>query len=315
MKVTHLFLSALAIAGAAFATAQHDPSKTMIVVNGSPIKADVYYRRMEILPNVGRNNNGRYQPATPGFLTLQTLINEILLVQLAAERKVTPTAAEIQEEYDAKLHDAPEIPQILKAAGVSEADYRNDLMIQLCEFKIITQGINITDQEVESYYKTNLPNYTVPKRWKVRVIVVTSDAKMKQVDDELRAGKAFSAVATAMSEDVTKVDGGLLGEVTEEQMGPAVKEPLLALQKGQTSGWIKGEGETRVKYLIDDILPSSVFPLDKYLARQIRRTLMTDRGRNRNNIFKLMADFRKKARIEYQGTPFDKQIKQALESS
>jgi len=299
----------------ASAQAQIDLNKTMIVVNGTSIKADNYFRRMEILPNVGRVTEGRFQPATPGYLTLQALINEILMIQLAEERKVAPTAAQIQEELDAKVAVTPELLQIVKLAGLTEADLRHDIRVQLSEFNVITQGINITDQEVETYYKGNLPNYTFPKRWKVRVIVVTTDAKMKQVDDLLKAGRPFAEVARDHSEDITRIDGGMLGNIAEEQMGPNVKEPIMALQKGQMTGWTSGTGTTKAKYLAEDVLPSEVLPLDASLRRDIRRTLMLDRGRNRNNIFKLMSDFRKKARFEFQGTPFDKQLKQALEGA
>lgn len=297
------------------ATAQVDLNKTMIVVNGTPIKGETYFRRMEILPNVGRVNNGRFQPATPGFLTLQALINEILMIQLAEEKKVTPTDAQIAEELKAKLEVTPNLMDIIKLAGISEEDFRYDIKVQLCEFNLITQGINIADQEVENYYKANIPNYTFPKRWRLRVIVVTSDEKMKQVDDLLKAGRSFSEVASQLSEDITRIDAGLLGNVSAEQMGPSVKEPIMALQKGQMSGWLRGSDQNRAKYLVEEILPEEVLLLDASLKRDIRRTLMLDRGRNRNNIYRMMTDFRKRARFDFQGTPFDKQLKQALEGA
>jgi hypothetical protein len=38
-----------------------------------------------------------------------------------------------------------------------------------------------------------------------------------------------------------------------------------------------------------------------------------DKGQVRNNLPKMLAEFRKKARIEWQNTPFDRQLKELFE--
>lgn len=302
-------LAALALPLAA--PAQVDNNRTMITVNGQAIKGGFYYKRMEMLPNVGRVVNQRFQVASPGFLTLQLLVNELLVMQLAKEKQLAPTEAEIQEEINFRKLQEPRLIELIKSVGLSEEDLRYEVTVYLSEFKLATQGINITNQEVETFYRSKIKEYTLPKRWRLRIIGVTTDELQKSVDDALKAGKPFSQVATEFSEDITKVAGGYLGDVPAERLGSAVKDQVMSMQKGQTSGWILSEG-LRVKFFVEDILAEQVLPLDDTLKRVIRRNLMVDRGRTRNNVTQMINEFKKRAKFEFSGTPFDQQLREAL---
>ena len=92
----HIALLALATLGIATSAFSQD-DKPMVVINGESILRGNYVKRMEVLPGVGKNFGGKFVEASPGFLTLQTLINEMLTLQLAAEKGVTPSEAQITE--------------------------------------------------------------------------------------------------------------------------------------------------------------------------------------------------------------------------
>lgn len=301
-----LFVLAL-FGGAAFAQTPLD--KTMVVINGQAIDAKTYFKRMEVMPNVGQLVNDKFVPATPGFLTLSKLVNETLMLQLAKEKGVFPTDAEVDAQIKEIQADNPEILSALQRIGFTLDDLKYDTKIKLAEFKLQTMGVNITDQQVETFYKENPKGFTMPKRYKLRVIAVDTDEKKRSVESALNSGKAFGDVAKDLSLDVSRAEGGDMGEIAEGTLAPATLAAVKSTRKGSTTDWLSNDGLS-VKFLVEDVLESKLLPLDADLRKNIRRNLMLDRGRVVNNIGTMMVNARKKARIEYQGTPFDDQLKE-----
>lgn len=310
MKRFALFaLATLSLVNAAFA--QDD--KPMIVVNGETIMRSNYMKRMEVLPGVGKQVGGRFIEASPGFLTLSAMINEMLTLQLAKEKNVTPTEAQITAELEIRTKENPNYVTAFTMLGFTMTDIRRNLNISLAEFNLVTMGVNIADAQVNRYYQDRLAtDFTYPKRFRLRVIAVNSDAAKKTVDAAIAAGKSFAEIATENSIDLgTKFDGGLMGDIPEEQLGGDVKTLVVGLKKGQTTAWIKAP-TSEVKIFLEEILPPTVIKLDDVLKHKIRNKLMVDRGTVRNDVPKMLDDMRKKARVEYQGTPFDKDLKDLL---
>lgn len=295
-----------------FAAAQAD--KPMIVINGEPIMRGNYIKRMEVLPGVGKQVGNQFIALQPGFITLQTLINEMLMLQLAKEKNVTPSEQQITEELNFRVKENPNYVTAFTMLGFSQAELRYDLQVQLSEFNLVTMGINIADAQVNRYYEERKSDFTLPKRFRLRVIAANSEELKKKVDAELATGKAFGLVAREHSIDITtKFDEGKMGDIPQDSLGGEVKALVTGLKAGQTTSWLKATS-TEIKLLVEAILPEQVVPLDETLRRKIRTKLMVDRGAIRNNLPKMMADMRKKARIDYQGTPFDDDIKQLMTS-
>lgn len=304
-------LSVLACALFSTTYAQVDPNRVIVTVNGEPIRGATYFKRMEILPGVGRMSAGRFVPATPGFLTLQQLINEKLMLQLARERGVLPTDAQVRQEIERRTRENPQFVEMFTQVGLTQADLEYDIRVQLAEFNVLTQGINITDQEVDNFFRENPSLFTVPKRYTLRVIAVRDPARRTTVDNALQSGQAFAEVARAHSEEATAPTGGLIGEVIEDQLAKPVRDALAPLARGQRTGWIPS-GESSVMFFVEDLVPSRLEPMTPELRVATRRRLMMDRGMNVNNPARLMNEMRAKANIQFTGTPFDEQIKAAF---
>ncbi|MCB0826584.1 MAG: peptidyl-prolyl cis-trans isomerase [Armatimonadetes bacterium] len=307
MKRQFLAFSLLAaLSSAAFAQ-----DKPMLVVNGDAINRSTYSKRLEVLPGVGKLVNGRFVEATPGFLTLQQLVNERLMIQLAKDKGVAPTAKEIDDEIAVREKENPGFVAAYTRTGFTTDDLKYDILVQLSEFKLTTMGITITDFQVSKFYEDNKIRYTLPKRYKVRLIAVSSDAEKKAVDDALAGGKAFSEVATQHSKDVSRFDGGLMGELPEGSLGDNIKPIVTNMQKGQTTPWLSSaDNQTHIRLFLEDVLAEKVVPLDESLKRQIWRTMMVDRGRIKNDVPKMMENKRKASQFEFQGTIFDRQLKE-----
>ncbi|MBX3111662.1 MAG: peptidyl-prolyl cis-trans isomerase [Fimbriimonadaceae bacterium] len=299
---------AVAVATAALAHGQLDPNKTMVVVNGVTVTADNYYRRMERLADVGKLVGGKFAPATPGYLTLEQIINETLMVQLAVEKGVAPTEAEIDAEVKNLTTDEPQKVEGLRKMGITDAEIRYQVRVTLSEYKVQTMGINIAEQQVEDYYKSNPKKFNTPQMYRLRVIVVDSSALADEVDKQLSAGTAFTQVARKNSKDESALLDGFFGEYSAEDLGDKLRPAVEALKKGQTTGWIDSQ-KVKLKFLLEDVIPAKTVPFDAKTKAAIRQQLMVDRGRVKNDIPALMAEMRKKAKITYQGTPFDSQLK------
>ncbi len=287
-------------------------SQAVIKVNGESVATDTYTKRMAVLSGVGRLVGNRFVSATPGFLTLQQLINEMLMVQLAKSKGVEPTAKEIQDELDRNIKDDPEFVKSYLRSGLTEADLRYELKVQLSEFKVTTLGVTITDFQVKKFYDDQKREFTIPKKYRLRIVAVNSADLKSKVDADLTAGKKFSDVATQYSQDISKVDGGLLGDLDDTQMTDQIKQLVTPMKAGTTSPWLGGDSGTEVKFFLEKVTESYVLPFDDMVKYKVWKKLMLDRGNVKNSVSTMMDNMRKNAKFEFTGTPFDEQLKQVF---
>ncbi|MBS1707692.1 MAG: peptidyl-prolyl cis-trans isomerase [Armatimonadetes bacterium] len=308
MKTSKCIGALAALALAVMAHGQIDTAKTMVVVNGVKIGAANYYRRMERLADVGRIVGGKFVASTPGYLTLQQIINETLMMQLAVEKGVAPTDAEVEEEVKNVVTEDPQKVADLKKMGITEDEIRYQVRVTLSEYKVQTMGINIATQQIEDYYQKNPKKFNTPEMFRLRVIVVDSSALADDVDKQLSGGASFKDVARKNSKDESALLDGFFGEYSAEDLGEKLRPAILGIKKGQTTGWLDSE-KVKLKFLLEEVTPAKTVPLDAKTRVAIRQQLMLDRGRAKNDLAAMMADIRKRAKIEYQGTPFDDQLK------
>ena len=311
MKRRPILLFAALLAGSvwsALASAQVDPSRTVVVVNGEEVKGAEYYRRMEYLPGVGKRIGNQLAEFPPGFITIEQIITERLIFQLAKDKGVTPTDTQIDAEIARRLSENSELLTNWKASGRTEAELRYQVKVEMSQYNVQTFGITITDQEVDTEYQTNIARYTAPRQFKLHVIVVSELSMRNAVDEDLKAGKKFTEVAAARSEDVTRVRGGEFGQVPVEAVSPNVRAALDLVKIGEMTDWIESQNspdsKAYLKFLKDDVIPEKKLELDAKLRLGIRRNLALMRGSVRNNIHKEMADARAKAKIEIKQPEF-----------
>jgi len=299
------FIQALIfLSWAATTLAQVDPNRVVVTINGEQVKGDEYYRRMEFLPNVGKRLGDRFAEFPPGFMTIEQLITERLVFQLAKEKNCMPTEGEVQAEFARLKAENPKNVQDWIEAGKLIEDLLTKIKYDLATFKLVTRGITITDQEVDEFYKANKASkFTIPKRVKLRVIVVDSEDKKAAVDKELTDGKSFGEVAQKYSLDVTKVAQGEYGTVPLDDLTEPVRNALSTTPIGKSTVWIPAKDQF-VKFLKEDAIAETVIPLDDKLRWEIRKRLMLDKGRVKNDIAKMMLEARKNAKIDIKNKEF-----------
>jgi parvulin-like peptidyl-prolyl isomerase len=282
---------------AAVAPAQVDPNRVIATINGEPIKGSEYYHRMEFLPGVGRFLGNRFAQLPPGFMTLDALITEKLVLQLAKSKGVYPSDPEVTAELMHRIEENPRYEQDAIEGGLSKEDLLGQIRVELAQFKIVSFGINITDQEVEDFFKKNPSRYTIPKRMKLRVIAVMADGKPK-VDAALTAGRSFPETAKLYSLDLSKNSGGDLGLLPLYTFPDETKTILSSLKIGHYTDWIKQGDTAWLRYFYEDAKPEEKLPLTPALRRSIRQELMVVKGGIKNNLKDEMKTLRRAAKIE-----------------
>jgi parvulin-like peptidyl-prolyl isomerase len=306
---------------AAGATAQTDPkldpNRTILIVNGEEVKAAEYYRRMEFLPGVGKRSGNSFAEFPPGFLTIERLITEKLVYELARNKGVYPSDLEVQNEIKSRLQEQPKLLETWKASGRSDAELNEQVRYELAQFKLQTFGITITDQEVQKHYADNPEMFTIPPQVTLRLIAVDSEVTRRSVDAELTAKKPFADVARVHSIDVSKATGGEYGTVPVTLLGPEVRAAVDKVKPGQATEWLeirRDDGYVMyLKFLVEQLHPQRKQDLTPQLRQGIRRQLMLDRGRVRNNLENELAALRVKAKVDIRQPEFAEAYRQYLD--
>jgi foldase protein PrsA len=293
------FLLPFALCAATLAQAQVDPERTIAVVNGEVIKGTEFYRRMEYLPGVGRMVGNSFAKFSPGFLTLEQIITEKLIMQLAKEKGVSPSEQEVKDELAYIMSTDPGTVKGWKESGQTDEEFIIYLRYNLCQFKLLTRGITITDQEIDQFYKTNEVLFTTPKLVSLRVIAVQTAEQAAAVDLDIEGGKKFDEVAKARSLDLSD----------------QARKSLEGVKVGGTTAWIVG-GTTRVKFMVESITPEVKQPLDVNLRKRIRRELMLTKGKVKNEqaLQQEMRDKRKTATIDIKDKVYAETYKQFIDN-
>ena len=305
-----ILLAATLLVGA-FAQAQSD---TMIEINGEKVSRADYFRRMEYLPGIGKaSRDGNFIEVFPGLATVDFIINERLTLQLAKERGVEPTPAEIDAELAMIQRRDPGLLDRFTSTGRTKEEYRSVVRINLANFKLQTEGILVTDTEIKNLYDLAKDvRFTRPPMVRLRVIAVNAESESKEVDAELKAGKTFAATAALLSKDVTSRVGGMYGDIPLDQLSSNVKEAVTKLKKGDTTAWLKSSDTLLVKFFVEEVFARVTRPLDADLKEDLRRELLVRKGSAKNDVSKLLKEARQKANIKIASPEFEKAYKESI---
>ncbi|HSU18515.1 MAG TPA: peptidyl-prolyl cis-trans isomerase [Acidobacteriaceae bacterium] len=112
----------------------------------------------------------------------------------------------------------------------------------------------ITDAEIQAYYKAHTSDYTVPEQVKTRHILISAPknadaktdaaakAKAEDVLKQLEGGAKFADLAKKYSDDPgSKDQGGELPMMPTSNLDPSYAKAAMALNPGQTSGLVRSQ--------------------------------------------------------------------------
>lgn len=161
---------------------------------------------------------------------------------------------------DAKLDQTPEFQaQLLNA--------KRAMLAQAAMQKAV-EGLKISDEEAKKFYDSNPAMFKQPERVHARHILVSGDEELAKVQEELKAGKSFDAVAKEFSRDPgSAANGGDLGEFPRGMMVPEFEKAAFALKNpGDVSEPVKTQFGWHIIKL-EERIPESVMPFEQVKDR------------------------------------------------
>lgn len=270
--------------------------EVMAVVNGEQITREDFYTYMEHKPNVmvqTPQGPASANVATPlNFQSLNDLINQKLLEQMAKDENVFPTEKEIEEEIAFQQTKNQGFVKNLTAQGFTMTEIRRQLALERCRYKLITKGIKISDAQVENYIKNNPQQFQNPKTVDLSWVVVKDDATLKEVDSALKSGESFGIVATRYS--VAK--NPQYPSRIYSQFPDRLKQVVDKLPEGGTSDWLV-DGANRVRFRVEKKTEASKIEIKPWMKTEISRALATQKGSVAVDLDKRLLNKRKEANL------------------
>lgn len=122
-------------------------------------------------------------------------------------------------------------------------DFKRAMVIDALLEEVLKGKDQVTDLEIEQYYKENKNRFTEPREVKIRQIFVTSESVLKEVLKKLSKGEKFEKLASTYNVGQFREDGGNLGYLRRGQLAPPfapIEEAAFSLrEKGEVSEVVK----------------------------------------------------------------------------
>ena len=239
-----------------------DTAKDQVaVVNGTVIT------RQELENEVTRAKNrmaAQGQPVADGTTDkmgqkiLDQLIDMEILLQESQKQKIQITDTSITDhlaKFKARFPSGEAYEKALKELNVSEADLKEKTMkgmaVQELIEKQVTSKIEISDTDSRSFYDSNPNFFEQPEQVEARHILIKSDSKddkaqqekalekIKEVQQQIKAGEDFAALAKKYSEGPSGKNGGDLSYFGRGQMVKPFEDVAFNLEPDQISDIVK----------------------------------------------------------------------------
>ena len=176
-------------------------------VNGVDIhESDLAFAEEEIGSNMPQ------MPAAQKRDYLITYLTDVVIVSQAAEKQ------KLGDRDDVKRRLAFDHNRVLMEAMLTD-----------------TAKAAVTDDAMHKVYDEAVKQMPSEEEVHARHILVASEDEAKAIEDQLKKGADFAALAKEKSKDPGAADGGDLGYFTKDQMVPEFADAAFKLDKGQIS--------------------------------------------------------------------------------
>lgn len=122
-------------------------------------------------------------------------------------------------------------------------DFRKAMVIDALLEEALKEKDEVSDSEIQKYYKENEDRFTEPREVKIRHIVVNSEPILKEVLVKVSKGESFEKLASNYNIDKSREDEGNLGYIRRGQLAPSFaqfEEAAFSLRrKGEISEVVK----------------------------------------------------------------------------
>lgn len=270
----HLILACLLLLLAPLAQAEFTPLDRVAVVvdEGVILQSEIDKRLADVRFQFAQ----RGTPLPPDDVLRRQVTEQLVLEKLQLEMANRAGIRIDDKEVNAALEDIARQNQLTLAGfqqkldatpGTSYAEVREqvkqELVISRLRNRIMQERIRITDQDVQSFLRSPGGQATLAGEYRLGHILVplpaeaspadiaAAEARVKQAQDELAAGKDFAQVAATYSRAETALRGGDLGWRKAAELPTLFAEPAQALQVGELAGPFRTPGGFHLIKLLD----------------------------------------------------------------
>jgi len=149
-------------------------------------------------------------------------------------------------------------------------DFKRAVLIEALFEEALRGKDEVTEEEIQKYYKENQTLFEEPQEIKIRHIVVNSEPLLKEVLAKLSSGESFEKLASTYNIDRTRQDGGNLGYLRRGQLAPSFaqfEEAAFSLRKrGEVSEVVRSPYGYHIIRL-EDMRGTALRPFDKVKER------------------------------------------------
>jgi len=187
---------------------------------------------------------------------LDSIINNMLVLQVAEDRGLRVPSRFFDEwkqniMSEMNIGSEEELERQVALQGSTMEGLRDrfeeGLLLQEIRRMEVDNKVSVSEPEIEERYRTNIEDYTTPRRIRLREIVVRFDEtnevekgrKARRLLQDIRQGADFAEVARMHSESGSSSAGGDLGFFSEGELTEALAEVAFQLDPGEVSEIIR----------------------------------------------------------------------------
>lgn len=187
-------------------------------------------------------------------MAVNQVIGQALLVSATKEAGIVASDQEVKAAIEAQRKAAggrEALAARLEQAGLTEADIErmeaDRLAVQRFLEGSVLATIQVTDDELKSYYDTHPDEFKHKAQIRIRQVLVAvppnagaeqreeARAKADTALKRLQSGEAFEKVAADLSDDRSKTHGGEVGWIHEGMLLPGLDSVVFGLADGELS--------------------------------------------------------------------------------
>lgn len=205
-----------------------DDAEVVVETNEGNITKDAFYEELK---------------ATAGESVLQ---NMVLKTILESKYEIDESAIEDQMNmYREQYGDMFEM--LLQQQGIaSEAAFEEQLRMQMLQQKALTDGVEVTDEEIEEQYNRMINEVQASH------ILVEDEELANELYERATSGEDFAALAEEYSTDSSSAaEGGSVGYFSRGQMVSAFEDKAYELEIGDISEPVQSEYGYHIIYVTD----------------------------------------------------------------